>query len=118
MKTQERILVSCTPRQIVEYSADHEEELDDLTCVAKLTDRWDRAPISARQLTPVKERRIIFYVSKTHTCVAKLTDRWDRAPISARQLTPVKERRIGEAAVSGFSRPECFSSSEIATRVF
>ncbi len=28
------------------------------TCVAKLTDRWDRALISARQLTPVGERRI------------------------------------------------------------
>ena len=30
-----------------------EEEPGDLTCVAKLTDRWDRALISARQLTPV-----------------------------------------------------------------
>jgi hypothetical protein len=77
----------------VEQGADHEEKPSDLTCVAKLTDWGDRALISARQLTPVKQRRII-YVSRTHTCVAKLTDWGDRALISARQLTPVKQRRI------------------------
>jgi len=77
--------------------ADHEEKPGDfMVCgrPASLSSQTGgRALISARQVTPVKERRI-FYVSKTHTCVAKLTDRWDRALISARQVTPVKERRI------------------------
>ena len=42
---------SSLPQTAIDASV--EEEPGDLTCVAKLTDRWDRALISARQLTPV-----------------------------------------------------------------